>query len=469
MCMKVSVHQVITMLHASSLYSMLTTIHHVNVVANMSRVIVPLFISIMGITVRAFSGYNSIDALPPCVVLSLIYPNLDVRAFVEYSGTYVNTFTATFNTTTLLTGNSTTPLTKNIPYPVTVNTAIHELTNDDKRRIFAEYSFIWRYFFPVNGLFGLLGNALTMAALLSDTKRPLNGFSVYLVALAIADSVSLLISLYFWTAHGMFHHYLNRTECKLTVWLIYSSQAIGCWLIAAICVDRLTAVVKPLYAAAACTARRALVVSTVLYVAALLNYLPYLLWVGNRNGMCSHILPGRYWKHIYPVINMVMVVASVVVMVYCNGRIAATVLHRGRAFNFTSTVSPGMFVTSDSTSSTVSVITIGHALVMRRHVPLTPSPRDTSKDRHTLVILFLVTVVFLLFNLPFHVKCVLDQILGIRLRSNFRRKVVIFNVFMCMLYLNNSINFLLYCVSASKFRRQVARLFRCRPKRVRPE
>ena len=434
----------------------------------MSSFIVLLFVSISRVTVRAFSIPSSKDTLPPFNVLSLIYPAIDVRAFNVYSGTYVDATTAIANTTIPLTGNG-----ANHTY---------DLTDADMHLILVEYSFIWKYFFPVNGLFGLIGNALTSVTLLSDTKRPINGFSVYLVSLAIADSISLLNSLYFWTVYCVFHHTMSPTECKLMVWLMYTSQAIGCWLIAAIGVDRLTAVVKPLCAVAACTARRGIAVSITLYILVPLYYHPYLIWVGVQHGLCHTRLPNSCLKRIYPVLNMAMIAVPVAVMIYCNGRIAAYVLRRSRELKFTrktpiphitlaqlsSTVSPGVFP-SDSTSSTVSAVTTDHALVKRRHVPLAPRPRDMSKDRHTLVILFLVTVVFLLLNLPYHVKRVLDQILGIRPRDNFRRYVVILYVFMCTLYLNNSVNFLLYCVSASKFRRQVARLLRCRPKRVGPE
>ena len=416
-------------------------------------------------TVQTLSCSSYMDTLPPCDVLTLIYPNLDVRAFVAYLDAYVDTTTSTVNTTSLLTGSSA--------------THIYESSDNEKHNIIDEYSFVWLYFLPTNGMLGLLGNALTSAALLSDTKRQLNGFSVYLIALAGSDSISLLNSLYFWITHYMFQNTMSPTECKLIVWTIYSSQAIGCWLIAAIGVDRLTAIIKPLYAVIACTARRAIIVSTVLYIVASLYYLPYLMWIGARNGTCHYTIPSSCWKRIYPLFNMAMVAVPVAVMIYCNGRIAAYVLRRGRELGFTrktaipritlahlsSTVSPGMFP-SDSTSSTVSAATTDHALVKRRHVPLAPRPRDMSKDRHTLVILFLVTIVFLLGNLPYHVKLVLYKILGIR--ANYRRNVIFLYAFICGFYLNNSINFLLYCISASKFRRQVAILFHCRPKFVRP-
>ena len=453
-----------------------------------------IVISIIGTTVRAFSISGSIETLPPCHILALIYPDLDIRAtlanrdFFLYSGVYMDTTSETINSNSLLTGNNTTPLNEKAKSPLTGDTTTHpyELTNDEIRRILVEYSYICHYFLPINGLFGLIGNTLTSVALLGDQKRPLNGFSVYLVALAGTDSISLLNSLYYWTANCLFQRSMTPTECKLMVWMLYSSQAIGCWLIAAIGVNRLTAVVKPLYRVAACTPRRAILVFTALYILASLYYLPYLAWVGTRNGMCHYTLPSRSWKIIYPVLNMAIVAAPVTIMVYCNGQVAAAVIRRGRRLEFarknalphislarySSTVSPGPLVPSDSRSSSSSVLsiaTIGHGLLTHRHVPLAPSPRDMSKDRHTLGILFLVTFVFLLLNLPYHVKCVLDHMSGNQRRDNFRRDVVIMYVFLCALYMNNSINFLLYCMSASKFRHQVARLLRCGPKCVQPE
>ena len=427
-------------------------------------------------TIQLFSGSSSIDTLPTYDVLALIYPDVDVRAFFVYLDGYADTTTETANTTTPLTANTTSRL------PGNTATHPHELTNADMYRIRVEYSFIWRYFLPTNGLFGLIGNTLTFVTLLSDSKRQPNGFSVYLFALAVADSISLLNSLYYWFVKCVFHHSMSPVECKIMVWMLYSSQAIGCWLIAAIGVDRLIAVINPLYAVIACTARRATIVSTVLYIVASVYYLPYLVWIGVLNGGCHYNLPSTFWKLVYPLLNMALVAVPVAVMIYCNGRIAADVLRRGRGLKFarktpiphitlaqlSSTVSPGMFP-SDSTSSAALAATTDHALVKRRHVPLAPRPRDMSKDRHTLGILFLMTVLFLLLNLPYHVKFVLDQILVTRRYRNYRMYVVIIYVFMCAFYLNNSINFLLYCISASKFRRQVARLFRCRPKRVRPE
>ena len=121
--------------------------------------------------------------------------------------------------------------------------------------------------------------------------------------------------------------------------MLYSTQAVGCWLIAAIGVDRLTAVVSvSLYAVVTCTARRAIIVSTVMYVVASLYCLPYLVWVATRNGSRHYNIRGRYGKLISPALNMAMVVAPVVVImapvVYRNWRIAEDVLRRGRGLEF---------------------------------------------------------------------------------------------------------------------------------------
>ena len=453
----------------------------------------------------------------------------------------------------------------------TGNSTIYEedddiLHREDIRRILEHYSYIWRYFLPVNGILGLTGNIITTAALLKDPTRPRNGFTVYLIALAGADSVSLINSLYYWTLKCVLFREKNTLECRLTAWLSCAAQTSGCLLLAVIGADRLLAVTKPLSTACgARSARKAGMVTAAVYSTALIYYTPYLMWVSAKHGLCDLTLPSRRWVRVYPTLNLaVAVIAPIIVMVYCNGRIAVTLrrrtldrqcqnnghtpsqvisnadsdnvktdvtLERSQPIypsgyvpyckdyvNYPSSmVSKEMIKDAEYTSehssstmehpsSTTKHSSPNHAHLSNIHsntsnttiiIPGKSSdtiPRNqrqspihntqpsrisqTSRsvrvvrrrsDRQMFIMLYVVSGMFLLLNLPYHAKSVVAQFLEIRRCPDFRRFVIITYVFLCALYMNNSVNFLLYCVSARKFRAQVARLFRCSNNRVAPK
>jgi hypothetical protein len=87
--------------------------------------------------------------------------------------------------------------------------------------------------------------------------------------------------------------------------------------------------------------------------------------------------------------------------------------------------------------------------------------RQSAKLTSMTKMLTTVSVMFILLTLPVSVNYIVYGRLVISSNKIFAQYVLSYTVTNLLSYANNSINFLLYCVSGTQFRREVFQMFRC--------
>ena len=317
------------------------------------------------------------------------------------------------------------------------------------------------YVLPIVIAIGLLGNALSLAVFLGSY---LNRYSsnVYLSALAISDSVFLISLVLSWASQVGYEFYNVQGWCQALSYLTYVASCLSVWYVVAFSLERYIAVCYPLRRQEMCTAKRARIVVITTAVLALLFYSFALFTMGvypyGHNMRMTCLTSPKYYTAISRLTNidtLITFIIPVIIIVSCNLRITYMVFwfYRERA----NLVSSGNFRRSSRASS-------AHTLPVRNSGGNASSRSPTSNSSQIKVtkMLLIVSTVFLLCNLPTHS---LKTYLTIRQHLNpsyipsFEFRVTS-HVFQFVYYSNFSVNFFLYSISGTTFRKALFKLFR---------
>ncbi|KAM6951862.1 somatostatin receptor type 2 [Aplochiton taeniatus] len=135
-------------------------------------------------------------------------------------------------------------------------------------------------------IIGLAGNSLVIVAILKLDKMA-SSTTVYIFNLALADGL-FMVGLPFIAIQNFQNHWaFGELACKLVMVLDGINQFTSVFCLTAMSVDRYMALVDPLRFARWGTARRAKLVSVVLWLFSVLPVLPMALLFTSSQGLCS--------------------------------------------------------------------------------------------------------------------------------------------------------------------------------------
>lgn len=130
---------------------------------------------------------------------------------------------------------------------------------------------VWQIVSPILIIFGTVGNVLSIIVL-SSRKFNRWSSSVYLLGLAVADLCALYIGLMRqWIKYSFdsdIRHF-HPVLCKIHWWLMYTCADVPVWILTAITVERLISTMCPYKSKAICTKNRAKIVLIVIVISAL--------------------------------------------------------------------------------------------------------------------------------------------------------------------------------------------------------
>ena len=106
--------------------------------------------------------------------------------------------------------------------------------------------FLHRYYLPCLIILGLIGNSLSLRVMTLKRNRKFS-CSMYLAALAVTDNVFLISSAFYWAVTEITNS-MATWSCKLIGMVFITSASYGEYLVVALTIDRLCAVVCPLRA-----------------------------------------------------------------------------------------------------------------------------------------------------------------------------------------------------------------------------
>lgn len=296
-------------------------------------------------------------------------------------------------------------------------------------------------------LAGLFGNAVSCIIF---SKKGLNSSttSVYLRFLAVADTLCLLFNCVIWKIRlymGFIHfsdEVLQQFICAFSYYGIFACLQQSSWLVVAMTVDRSVHIFFPTKSNIICTKKRACMLSTFIFIVPLIFYHPYFYLY--KKGAYISIDP----KNKYSVV------------------VSCEIVSESASFYLTDILFP---LDTIMYSVVPSVILLVINSLMIRHVykstkrrqEMTQGKDEKSNKKALQMTITLICISFYFFLSTFPVAL---NILIFHFRRTTKLKEYIdhlsysrfFNLFS---YTNNAVNFFIYCLSGSKFRKEFRKLF----------
>ena len=273
---------------------------------------------------------------------------------------------------------------------------------------------------PLVVAIGILGNILSLCVLSRKKFRNLS-VSVYLRGLTVADVSSLLISNSFLNllekTAGNFMRASQDWACKIFIWLHLSLPWISSWLLVCISVERAIVVYAPHKAKRLCTTTKAYIVTTFMYLLFLLSNIHAFFKYDIHSGNCNPV-DKIYHNAVGGVAISLFSVVPALFIVICNFVIVCTLVKMSRVQK-----------------------TMSH-------------DKSASKDSKKLTrMLVMNCFFFLILTLPHNMIIMFDDQAAIDI--NIKRAMYE------LTSLNHAINFFLYVLCGSLFRKELFHMLTC--------
>lgn len=310
---------------------------------------------------------------------------------------------------------------------------------------------IWKVVPPILIVVGTIGNLLSIVVLTRRSIR-VSTTALYLTFLACSDLVVLYSGLlrqwllFLWE-YDLRH--MSETACKLNIWLVYSSLDFSAWILIAVTLERVISAWCPYSAKTKCSRKyaTALIITVLVFLLGLNSHLLY--GMVNRvnvdeSGNVTEILKcrevnqayGDFFNLIWPWIDLaVFCLIPFSVIVVGNGCILFKVIKSQRKTN----------------SRIVPSITTNQSRTTHHNGP---------KHSSMTAMLFTLNMVFLFTTSPVSIYNIgYTHWVAEESHQNYANLDLWWAIVNMLMYTNNSLNFLLYCLSGTRFRQEVKRLF----------
>ena len=314
---------------------------------------------------------------------------------------------------------------------------------------------IWKVVPPILILLGTIGNILSIVVLTRKSIKT-STTALYLTFLAASDLCVLYTGLLRHWIRYVFNYdlrQLSEVVCKIHIWLVYSSLDFSAWIIIAFTLERVISVWCPISAKTKCSRKYA--------TALLITILLFLL------ALNSHMLYGKINKDTLDEQNYVF-------LEYC-------VAINDNYYDFFTQVWPWIDLCMFCLIP-VSVIIVGNCCILfrvfRSHQKTrarsvstvsmnqrTSLQRRRAKHSSMTAMLFTLNIVFLFTTSPISIYNIgFTHWMESGTSQDYATLDLWWAIVNMLQYTNNSINFLLYCLSGTRFRKEVKRLFCQKPR-----
>ena len=328
-----------------------------------------------------------------------------------------------------------------------------EVADYDDYTDYPEYKagiMIWKLVPPILIVVGTIGNILSILVLTRRSIR-VSTTALYLTFLAFSDLCVLYTGLLRQWLIYLFEfdvRHVSNAGCKLHIWLLYSSLDFSAWILIVVTLERVILSWCPYSAKTKCNRK---------YATVLVVILIFLL------GLNSHLLYGMIHEERFDASTNTTVISKCVEI---NNKY-------GDFFNLT-------WPWIDLCALCLipfSVIVIGNGFILLKVIKskkktkarVVPSintgetrttHRNTSKHSSMTAMLFTLNMVFLVTTSPVSIYNIgYTHWLTDGTHQTYASLDLWWAIVNMLMYTNNSLNFLLYCLSGTRFRQAVIRLF----------
>ena len=320
------------------------------------------------------------------------------------------------------------------------------------------------YCLPIFCVAGLGGNILSLIVLFHKRNREVPCY-LYLIGLAISDCVVLTLGISLWSFNVLATKQLTHLKCRFMAYFFQWSCLTGSLLIVFATMHKFFAFCLPLKMTRWRTVRRAFQIIITIYIASAVYNVPYFFTtkVDNKETCVgitdmNPLTVSMSWVGL--VLNCIIPFAVVAVM---NSLIIKTILsaestisqknkHRGSAQNFSSHL---------IRAATPSLHGRVQTKMFQRHISKEEASYKTHKQ--SAVLLIVVTFTFIFLTLPLYVSYLLFAFAEYRNNPKTHSLLVlIYHTAHKMYIANSAINFMLYLLAGTRFRKDFVSLFLCR-------
>ena len=321
--------------------------------------------------------------------------------------------------------------------------------------------YIHLYCTPPIIVIGLVGNCLSFLVFTRTNQRHLSS-SVYLAALAVVDSTFLLQLMLLWPTYLRVFLIHQQGLCQLVIYISYVASFLSVWIVVAFTVERFIVCMDPLRRSTMCTTGRAKIVVISLSVFALVAY-SYNMWTStvmvNKHSYKECMIRAQF-QSLVDVIGLIdsfiTLVLPVLAIIAMNMKIIGKILDfKDQPGNSSSSIlrkgSSNSFQNSKLSSDD------GCDSGLRQSY----SSRGRSQMKVTKMLL-VVSTIFLILNVPSHVVRVYDTFQTF-FNPSYRppKYLLLCQQFFTFLFnCNFSVNFFLYSLCGTSFRKALSALMR---------
>ena len=297
--------------------------------------------------------------------------------------------------------------------------------------------------YPLFLLFGTFGNVMTIA--IHKRTAQTSPLSAFFIALAVADLVLLYFNCFPYWIYIIFRFHLRKQNsllCKVGYFLLYTSGVLSAWTLVAMTAQRAVCVLFPHRASVLCTVGKSkvIVVSMTLFIAAI----------------HVHIIYGHDLK------------------TFSDG-VACTAIDDYQNFFFTIWSWVDLFIFSLLPWLCLAVcnsllVWKLNVSIREAEVSLGSGQADRIEDRKKkaksiTVTLVTVSIAFLVLTLPMSLLQIVTFVFWmkgtLRILDSSRAIYFVSEVSYPLWYANSCINFYVYCLTGSKFRREAKQILSC--------
>ena len=319
------------------------------------------------------------------------------------------------------------------------------------------------YCLPFLCVAGLVGNVLSLIVLLQKRNREIPCY-LYLIGLAISDCVVLTLGISFWS-YGVFAaDQLTRLKCRFMAYFFQWSCLAGSLLIVFATMHKFFAFCLPLKMTRWRTVRKAFQIIITIYIASAVYSVPYFFTakVVNKETCVrlsdmNPLTVSMSWVGL--ILNCIIPFTFVVVM---NSLIIKTILsaesaiseknkHRGSVHNFSS---------HSTSAATPTLHRRVQTKMFQRHISKEEASYKTHKQ--SAILLITVTFTFICLTLPLYISYLLFAFAEYRKDPKTHSLLIlIYHTAHKMYIANSAINFILYLLAGTRFRKDFIGLFLC--------
>ena len=243
---------------------------------------------------------------------------------------------------------------------------------------------------PILVFLGTMGNVFSIITLSSLPLRKFSS-SVYLISLAVSDTVFLLCLLSVWVSELGVNLHSAPGWCQILMYVTYVASFMSVWLIVAFTMERFIAICYPLMKISICTAKRARYVVFSLFCLPLFLYFYVLVVTDTENGVCE---AKHGYSNILEMMNNIDIVLTLFLPVALIVGLNIKIVHSLYSTKTKSALSEESFSLRTRTfhSFGQNPSGLGHRILV--------SSRSNISQHHVTRMLVVVSSTFIVLNLP---------------------------------------------------------------------